>query len=149
MSDFDFSKFQLGDLDKLLAQSKQMVDSLGAAQDDLAETAGSGESKNGLVKATVGYDGRVRSVDVSPRAMRLASQELSEAIVAAIDAAHADLETKTTKIITEALGGPPPTAPSRDQIEAQFEAVRDGFSALMDEKENSISKALRAFKDLA
>ncbi|KAB2348067.1 YbaB/EbfC family nucleoid-associated protein [Actinomadura rudentiformis] len=64
-------------------------------------TPGRGESMEGVglaadgrVRATVMAGGRLKSVEMDPRAMRLASAELGEQIVVAVNAALDDLRTK-------------------------------------------------------
>jgi DNA-binding protein YbaB len=148
MTEFDFNKFQIGDLDKIIEQSRQMMEALESTQDELATVAGSGEAAEGLVKVTVGIDGKVRSIDLNPRAMRLASQTLSEGIMEAIQIASADAEAKAAELFSGAFGSASPSVADTDQIQAQFRAIQDRFSSLMDEKENSLDQILRSFKDL-
>ncbi|MEU5876590.1 YbaB/EbfC family nucleoid-associated protein [Spirillospora sp. NPDC047279] len=55
---------------------------------------GVGEAADGRVLATVEAGGRLKSVEMDPRAMRLASAELGEQIVVAVNAALDDLRAK-------------------------------------------------------
>lgn len=54
---------------------------------------GHGEAADGMVRVSA-VEGRLSAVDLNPRVMRLASQELSEAFAEAANAALADLASK-------------------------------------------------------
>jgi hypothetical protein len=54
---------------------------------------GYGEAADGMVRVTA-VEGRLSTVDLNPRVMRLASQELAEAFAEAANAALADLASK-------------------------------------------------------
>ncbi|MFI0450848.1 YbaB/EbfC family nucleoid-associated protein [Actinomadura sp. 6N118] len=62
---------------------------------------GVGLAADGRVRATVVAGGRLKSVDMDPRAMRLASAELGEQIVVAVNAALDDLRTKAAAAPTD------------------------------------------------
>jgi hypothetical protein len=77
-------------VDQLLAQLRQTLDTMrpgspeaGAAREDAA-----GEAADGRVRAVV-RDGRLESVRLDPRVMRLSSEDLGEQIVTAVNAALA------------------------------------------------------------
>jgi hypothetical protein len=54
---------------------------------------GRGEGADGMVKVTA-VDGRISTVELNPKAMRMASQDLAEAFTTAANAALADLASK-------------------------------------------------------
>jgi hypothetical protein len=58
---------------------------------------GYGEAADGLVRVTV-TGGRLSTVELNPRVMKLASQELAEAFVEAANAALADLASKRSTV---------------------------------------------------
>lgn len=57
---------------------------------------GEGAAADGRVRAVVISGGKVESVEIDPRAMRLASADLGAAVAAAVNAAMADLTAKVT-----------------------------------------------------
>lgn len=80
-------------------------DALSRAQQEISELVadsavpreGFGASADELVQVTV-RSGRVDSVDISPRAMRMPSADLGVAIAEATNAALADLEAKFSPV---------------------------------------------------
>ncbi|GAA4994428.1 YbaB/EbfC family nucleoid-associated protein [Actinopolymorpha pittospori] len=70
-----------------LAEWRQ-ADGAGAEEES---TTVQGADPEGHVRATIGTDGRVVSVDIAPRALRLPSQDLAAAVVVAVNAAQAQL----------------------------------------------------------
>ncbi|MGW0811071.1 YbaB/EbfC family nucleoid-associated protein [Nonomuraea sp. NPDC002799] len=89
------------DIDVRLARVEEEVRS---ARLDLAEVEGRAEAAKGLVTVRVGADFRIRDLRLDPRAMRLPSAELTEAIKEAANAA-ADQVTVRARGITAALTG--------------------------------------------
>ncbi|MEU8248688.1 YbaB/EbfC family nucleoid-associated protein [Nonomuraea sp. NPDC048916] len=74
-------------LDAELARVGREVERL---RDQMAKVSGKAEAAGGLVAARVGADGRLVGLKLQPRVMRLGSDELAEAIVAAVNAALED-----------------------------------------------------------
>ena len=76
---------------RLIGEARQAVESMrGAHPVDPDLVRGTGSAADGLVVATVGAPNRVDSLHLNPRAMRLASEQLAEQVLAAINAAFAD-----------------------------------------------------------
>jgi DNA-binding protein YbaB len=69
----------------------------------LAQIRGVGEAADGLVRVEVSSGGRLTDLRLEPRAMRLDSQSLTEAILAAASQASADAERQ---IQQETAAGP-------------------------------------------
>jgi DNA-binding protein YbaB len=67
-------------------------------QERLAAVEGTGEAAGGLVRATVGSGGDVRDLGLEPRAMRLTSHSLREALLEAIRLAVEDARAKTAEL---------------------------------------------------
>jgi DNA-binding protein YbaB len=61
-----------------------------------AELRGTGTSPNGLVTAVTTVGGKVESVTVDPRALRLDSHTLGEQVAAAVNAALDDLRSQVS-----------------------------------------------------
>lgn len=78
------------DLDQLLSRTRELLDSVRGAgpHDDAGEpVTGTGESADGRVRAVVTGAGRLERVELDPRAMRMASEELAGHLVTAVNAA--------------------------------------------------------------
>lgn len=91
--------FAGSEFERMLQDAQRALGAMrsGAAAPDEAdapELEGVGEAADGRVKVTTVTGGRLKSVELDPRAMRLASQELGEQIVAAANAALDDLRDK-------------------------------------------------------
>jgi DNA-binding protein YbaB len=86
------------DFSAALAQARQLLDNLrsegaGAEPGDSEPASGNGQALDGLIQVTA-RAGRVTEIQLDPRAMRLPSQTLAEELLAATNAALADLESK-------------------------------------------------------
>jgi DNA-binding protein YbaB len=92
---------EMGEFDRMLQETRKMLDGVrsGAAappDQDAPPAEGNGEAADGRVKAVAVTGGRLKSIELDPRMMRLASAELAEHIVTAVNAALADLRAKAT-----------------------------------------------------
>jgi hypothetical protein len=93
---------------------------------------GNGASADGLVRATVTGDaagGRLTGIEINPRALKLASQDLGEHVVEAVNAAFADL----------LAGGGGPAAADTERLSAQVRQVQDQSLRQMELMSQSIS----------
>ena len=70
-------------------------------QERLAAVEGTGDAAGGLVRATVGPGGDVRDLQIEPRAMRLTSHSLREALLEAIRLATDDARARTAELGAE------------------------------------------------
>lgn len=72
------------------------------------------EDPDGQLRATVGAAG-VTDLHISPRAMRMASEELAERLVALIQRANADLQQQVQALTSDLVSQfPAPQEPGRD-----------------------------------
>ena len=74
---------------------------------------GNGEAADGLIRATVSADGEIRSVEIAPRAMRLAAEEIGEHVATAVNAAFQDLRSG------------PPSSPDTESLTARASELQD------------------------
>lgn len=129
------------DLDHMLTEARRTLASMrsGAAPDpeDLPDVEGVGEAADGYVKVTAEPGGRLKAVQLNPRAMRMASEELGEHLVAAANAALADLRAKSADAgAAEAVD----TAALSQQVEqVQNEGMRQ-MAAISQAVSDAISK---------
>jgi DNA-binding protein YbaB len=95
---------------------------------------GFGEAAEGMVRVTA-VDGRVSRVDLNPRVMRMASEELAEYFAEAVNAALADLAAKV----------PQAALPNIDltRLDAQLAEAEQQAAVSIRRYEQSIAEALR------
>jgi DNA-binding protein YbaB len=96
------SPFQ-SQLDSAMRQLREQIDSFQARRDAVAAMVGEGTAADGLVTVRTGAGGVLQDIELDPRAMRMASQDLRDAILEAARNAAANYQ--------EALADILPTAP--------------------------------------
>ncbi|MDH2425065.1 YbaB/EbfC family nucleoid-associated protein [Sphaerisporangium sp. TRM90804] len=88
----------------------------------LSETLGRGEAEDGRVAVEVRPNGSLAGLRIDPRAMRLGSDALAEAILRAAVDAEADAAAKAEAAMLTLLGGAEPPSPgtrtARDRDDA-------------------------------
>ncbi|WP_018653690.1 YbaB/EbfC family nucleoid-associated protein [Actinomadura flavalba] len=102
------------DLDRMLTDARRTLEAMRSGRQapgaDAPVVEGVGEAADGRVRVTAVTGGRLTSVDLDPRALRMASHELGEALVQAANAALDELRGKAAgaaadeAVDTEALG---------------------------------------------
>jgi len=110
-----------GDYDGGLAQAVEEMGRLAAAAQAGEPPVGHGQAAGGLVQA-VAENGRLRSMEINPKAMRMASQELAEAMTEAVNAALADMESKYPALPIPAID---PARLQAQLAEAHEQGVRE------------------------
>lgn len=76
---------------ELINKLQSQVGSIKEIQERVQAAVGHGEAADGRVKITVGPSGALSAVEIDPRAMRMGSEELAEAIIEAAKAATEDV----------------------------------------------------------
>jgi len=84
-----------------LRDTRRQVQQLAALQETLADLAGKAESPDGRIRVECTVAETPAKLELDPRAMRMGSQELAEAITALIREATSDLKRQ----LQEALAG--------------------------------------------
>lgn len=127
----------------LMREAANKIESVKQIGVKLAAVRGTGEAADGKVKVTVHQGGRLEAVDLDPRAMRMASEDLGAAIVEAVAAATEDVTAKAAELMESVLPGagagivgladPEALAQERENSEARVDAIiqslRDGMRA--------------------
>ena len=119
------------DYDAGLSELRRELQELAASGDP---PTGFGEAAEGMVRVTA-VDGRVTAVDLNPRVMRMASEELAEYLATAVNAALADLAGKYPR-------GNLPTV-DLGRLDDQLAEVQQQAAVSMRRYEQSIADALR------
>lgn len=94
-----------GAYEELMAAAAERIDAVRNMSGQLADLRGVGEAADGKVKVSVMPGGNLENVELDPRAMKLQSHELSEAIVEAAHAASIDASQKSSELMESVLPG--------------------------------------------
>ncbi|MFI6293153.1 YbaB/EbfC family nucleoid-associated protein [Nonomuraea sp. NPDC050790] len=116
------------DLDNLIRAGEREMRELLQAMEGLKETSGAGESRSGMISAAVGHDGRIRTLKIGPRAMRLESAELAEQVIEAVTAAQDDLDRATRALLPPGENGENGENVDPAAIMRRFEEIQDDLA---------------------
>ncbi|GAA4640703.1 hypothetical protein GCM10023196_107290 [Actinoallomurus vinaceus] len=98
----DASKGMEGVRKQLTEQAERFAE----LREKLAEVRGRGEAAEGKVVVEVAPGGALKSVQIDPRAMKLGSEVLAEAVLEAAGKAFQDLTDQTSELMKPAFGDP-------------------------------------------
>lgn len=91
----------------MLAEGIRSLSDLESLRDSAEDVLlGSGQAANGQVSALAGPDGRLRELNLNPRVMRMASEDLAREILTAVNAALDDLRAGIPGLDPAALPNP-------------------------------------------
>ncbi|MET9343408.1 MULTISPECIES: YbaB/EbfC family nucleoid-associated protein [unclassified Nonomuraea] len=88
---------------RLLADFEAEMRPLHEARQRMADVRGHGEAADGLVRLEVVPGGALSGLTIDPRAMRLGSAALAEAVLEAARAAAADAATRVSETIDDTM----------------------------------------------
>lgn len=103
----EFGDFANIDVDKLLNGAQERVAKMQEMRERISELVGYAQDEEGMVKVTYTAAGGLDQLELNPRAMRLASQDLSERIRTAVREAAEDLQRKMREVTQETFGDRP------------------------------------------
>jgi len=92
------------EIDRYMAKVTEQLQQFGGLQQQLANMSGEGFAAKELIRVEVGPSGNLKSLEINPRAMRLGSEELAEAIMEAATAAVAQVSEKINEAMEPLLG---------------------------------------------
>jgi DNA-binding protein YbaB len=118
-------------LEQLLEQTRSVADAVRGSTEDIEDLRGEGESADGQVRAVAPPGGRLASLEIDQRAMRMASQELAEHVVAAVNAALEDLQAKSREQAGASRVDPEKLRALRQASTEQMAAYARSLSDLM------------------
>lgn len=124
--------------EELMAAAAGRIEAVRDLSGQLGDLRGEGAAADGKVKVTVLPGGTLENVELEPRAMKLQSHELAEAIVEAARAATIDATRKSSELMESVLPG----AGSAMVDMADPDAIASGRAA-SEETVNSIIDSLR------
>ncbi|MEV4580514.1 YbaB/EbfC family nucleoid-associated protein [Nonomuraea jabiensis] len=135
MNDFDPEE-----LERITARAEDMLARVEELRSEIDVVVGRGEAADGQVRVTAGASGRLMDVVLAPRAMRLDSQKLAEAVLRAAQEAQDDVAAKVDAVMAQTLGG---ALPGRELLDEQFGSVLESFESSMDERLRAIDDRTR------
>ncbi|MCO6011602.1 YbaB/EbfC family nucleoid-associated protein [Actinoallomurus purpureus] len=117
-------------LEHLLEETRNLVDAVAGSAKDTPQVEGEGSAADGRIRVVAPPGGRLTSLEIDRRALRMASEELAAHVVTAVNAALDDLEAK-----------------SREQSEAP-RVDRRRLQALRETSTEQMASYTRALRDL-
>jgi DNA-binding protein YbaB len=109
----------LSDLDRMLTETRKL---LGQAQPGTSgePAEGRGSAADGRIRVVAGPGGEITSIELDPRVMRMASQELAEHLTEAVNQALRELRAQATTADTAI----PPEVLAQRLAEVQDQGLR-------------------------
>ncbi|MFI7130797.1 YbaB/EbfC family nucleoid-associated protein [Nonomuraea sp. NPDC050153] len=89
------------ELERVGREAEQTIKRIAGLQERLAAIRGTGSGADGRIVVNADPSGRIDSIDLHPRVMRLASAELSEELLRAVNAAQDDCARQTSALMAE------------------------------------------------
>jgi DNA-binding protein YbaB len=126
----DYSSFGHADMESSLRQARIQAEKIKEMQDELMALVGRGEAADGKVRVEYATGTGMRNLQLDPRAMRMASHELAEAITSAVHEAMGDLQRQTSALTKERLGELGDTEKLRSQVMAAQREFDSKMSAV-------------------
>ncbi|MER7213581.1 YbaB/EbfC family nucleoid-associated protein [Streptosporangium sp. NPDC000239] len=112
--------------DDMLAES---IRSLSSPENQGDPLQGSGRAADGQVGVLVGPDGRLAALNLNPRVMRMASEDLAREILTAVNAALDDLRANIPGLDPAAIPDPGRLAESLEDVHADVTRRLDEFAS--------------------
>jgi DNA-binding protein YbaB len=91
--------------DSIMREAADRLERVREMGAQMAELRGEGEAADGKVRVLVQQGGRLETLELDPRAMRMASEDLAAAIVEAVAAATEDATAKASELMESVLPG--------------------------------------------
>jgi DNA-binding protein YbaB len=92
----------LTELDRMLTEARKLLDQTGSGTPETARepAQGRGSAADGRISVVAGAGGEITSIELDPRVLRMASAELAEHLVEAVNQALRDLRAQVTSADT-------------------------------------------------
>lgn len=116
--------------DDLLAETIRSLSAPENQEDPAWETLrGNGQAADGQVSVLVGPDGRLAELNLNPRVMRMASEDLAREILTAVNAALDDLRAGIPGLDPAAVMDPRKLTESLEDVHADVTRRLDEFAS--------------------
>jgi DNA-binding protein YbaB len=110
------------ELDQMLSQVRRTLESLRSSRTPAGDARGVGEAADGRVRAVAAGPGRLESLELDPRVMRMPSQDLAQQVLTAVNAALDDLAAQAPS--AEGMAVPDPAELAAAVADIQQQSVR-------------------------
>ncbi|WP_165977379.1 YbaB/EbfC family nucleoid-associated protein [Nonomuraea diastatica] len=131
------------DVEAFLRDSRQRATEFAAAQKEAAAAVGRATAANGHIVVECTAQGGVTRLEIDPRAKRMSVGEMSEAILAAIHDADADLQRQVSTIVGDSFGGMGPAMADPDTALAKVAEAQQAFDRMMSDAMGELDKMRR------
>lgn len=135
------------DLEKILRASEQHLSDSKRLQERIGKITGRAKSADGRV--TVHWDGEgLNKLELDPRAMRMTSADLAEAIATTAQQAKQDLDRQSDALMEEVFGpehNPLNATPSQEEMESKLDELQDMFGDTLKDVTNVMEQLRKAF----
>lgn len=101
---FDPDDFRLEDFERVAQESEEALRRLSGVFGELEAVRGEGTAAQGMVGAVVDGGGGIQEVTIDPRAMRLDSLTLAEAVTEAVRLAQGEARRSNEELLRAAVG---------------------------------------------
>ncbi|MFB4266424.1 YbaB/EbfC family nucleoid-associated protein [Nonomuraea sp. GTA35] len=143
----DFGDFANIDVDRLLRGVDEQLAKSDELQRRLPMVVGRGEDADGMVVVEYAQEG-IRTLDIHPKAMRLAAAELSEKVKEAVHAATTDLQREIEELMAELFGTAATPSRLMNDPEALLKPIRQAEANYDRAFENVMGELDRIRRDL-
>ncbi len=133
----DLSSFSSADMEATLKRARIQAEQIRDLQDELMALVGRGEAADGKVRVEYATGVGMQNLQIDARAMRMASQDLVEAITSAVREAMDDLQRQTRDLTRAKLGDLGDT----DKLRSQVAAAQREFDSRMSDVNEQIALA--------
>lgn len=141
-------EFRFEDLDNATYDVEQSARRVQDARGELDAIVGSGESAEGNVRITTDVSGRVLSIHLDPRAMKLGSRDLADELLVAVRRAQDDSDAQRERIMSGALGTSEWSVDSfAERSHRQFDKIVDNHRRVLDESEARLSEIIQRIEE--
>jgi DNA-binding protein YbaB len=104
VADFGFSGLSGDAFERVLRDAENSMPKVGEMRERITAIAGKGEGADGRITAEYSSESGLSALEIDPRALRLPSDELSQEIRAAVNAAAKDFKGRLTQVSGELFG---------------------------------------------
>ncbi len=138
----DFSGFSHADMESSLRRARIQSEKIKEMQSELLALVGRGEAADGRVRVEYATGVGMRNLQIDARAMRMASQDLAEAVTSAVRDAMNDLQAQTRAITSASLGDMGDT----EKLRTQVATAQREFDSKMNDVNEQIALASARFR---
>ncbi|MCK2212587.1 YbaB/EbfC family nucleoid-associated protein [Actinomadura sp. ATCC 31491] len=115
------------DLERVARETETALRRLADVQSRLGDVRGTGTAADGMIVVGADSTGRVDSIKLNPRVMRLGSQELADHLLRAVTAAQDDCARQAQALIAEAGVAAPVDEAAIQAMERRLMQTHEAF----------------------